>query len=96
MSRAGNPYDNAHCERFIKTLKHEEIYLRCYRTMAVLMTELPHYLEVMYQGLRLHSALGYLTPDEFEAQYHLTHPEGQNAVAKRSNGQGSLHQGVTS
>jgi putative transposase len=81
MSRAGNPYDNAHCESFMKTLKHEESYLRRYRSMTELRTELPRYLETMYNGQRLHSALGYLSPDEFEAHHHLTHPEGQIAVA---------------
>ncbi len=72
MSRAGNPYDNAHVERFMKTLNDEEIYLQRYRTMGDLMTALPAYLEDTDNTTRLHSALGYLPPAEYEAQHHLT------------------------
>lgn len=72
MSRAGNPYDNAHIESFMKTLKHEEVYLKGYRTMADLSAALPTYLEQVYNGTRLHSALGYLPPAEYEQQHHLT------------------------
>ena len=75
MSRAGNPYDNAHVESFMKTIKHEEIYLRSYRTMADLMTQLPAYLEQTYNGTRLHSALDYVTPDEYERAVHPTPTE---------------------
>lgn len=74
MSRAGNPYDNAHVDSFMKTLKHEEVYVRAYRTMAELMTQLPTYLESVYNATRLHSALGYLPPDEFGARHHPTPP----------------------
>jgi len=81
MSRPGNPYDNAHVESFMKTVKHEEIFLRPYRTMAELMTQLPIYLETVYNGTRLHSALGYLPPDEFEQQHHLTTRGGQTVAA---------------
>jgi putative transposase len=72
MSRAGNPYDNAHVESFMKTIKHEEIYLRSYRTMTDLMVQLPVYLEQTYNGTRLHSALAYLSPDEYERAVHPT------------------------
>lgn len=72
MSRAGNPFDNAHIESFLKTLKHEEVYLRGYRTTADLCAALPTYLEEVYNGTRLHSALGYLPPAEYEEQHHLT------------------------
>jgi putative transposase len=61
MSRAGNPYDNAHVESFMKRLRHEEVYLQRYRTMGDLLTALPAYLE---DTTRLHSALGYLPPAE--------------------------------
>ncbi len=67
MSRPGNPYDNAIAESFMKTLKHEEIYLRPYRTMADAIEHLPHFLEEHYNRQRLHSALGYRTSAEFEA-----------------------------
>jgi putative transposase len=72
MSSAGNPYDNAHVESFMKTLKHAEVYLRRYRTMGDLLTALPAYLEDTYNTTRLHSALGYLLPAEYEAQHHVT------------------------
>ena len=72
MSRAGNPYDNAHVESFMKTIKHEEIYLRSYQSMADLMAQLPVYLEQTYNGTRLHSALDYVTPDEYELTVHRT------------------------
>jgi putative transposase len=67
MSRPGNPYDNAQAESFMKCLKHEEMYLRPYRSMDDLMTRLPGYLEETYNRSRLHSALGYRPPAEFEA-----------------------------
>lgn len=69
MSRAGNPYDNAHAESFMKTFKHEEALLTPYRSMDDLLTRIPYYLEHTYNQERLHSALGYLPPDEFEAQH---------------------------
>lgn len=66
MSRAGNPYDNAKCESFIKTLKQEEIYTRQYRDRAELETCLRHFLEHYYNRRRLHSALNYRSPEQFE------------------------------
>lgn len=66
MSRAGNPYDNARCESFMKTLKQEEIHTRTYRDRADLEAHLGEFLERYYNRRRLHSALGYRTPDEFE------------------------------
>jgi putative transposase len=67
MSRTGNPYDNAHVESFLKTLKHEEIYLHDYATLQDVIERLPHFLEEVYNRRRLHSALGYLPPEEYEA-----------------------------
>jgi putative transposase len=72
MSRAGNPYDNAHVEHFMKTCKHEAVNLQRYRTMEDLLTALPAYLEDTYNTTRLHAALGYLPPAVYEAQHHLT------------------------
>jgi putative transposase len=66
MSRPANPYDNAACESFMKTLKQEEIYCRQYRDMEDLATHLREFLDNYYNRLRLHSALGYRTPEEFE------------------------------
>lgn len=66
MSRRGNAYDNAQAESFMKTLKYEEVYLREYETMAEARTCISHFLEAVYNQKRLHSALGYLPPIEFE------------------------------
>ena len=67
MSRRGNPYDNATMESFFKTLKQEEVYLYEYETIDDVMARLPLFLEDVYNHKRLHSALGYVPPDEFEA-----------------------------
>ena len=67
MSRPGNPYDNAFCESFMKTLKQEEIYCRQYRDLTDLSEHLEEFIENYYNRQRLHSALGYRTPEEFEA-----------------------------
>jgi transposase InsO family protein len=66
MSRAGNPYDNAKCESFIKTLKQEEIYTRQYRDQADLEAHIGEFIERYYNRRRLHSALGYRSPEAFE------------------------------
>jgi transposase InsO family protein len=66
MSRTGNPYDNAKAESFMKTLKSEEVYLRQYRDQTDARSCIQRFLEEVYNGQRLHSALGYLPPAEFE------------------------------
>ena len=68
MSRPANPYDNATCESFMKTLKQEEIYCRAYNSLEELESNLQEFLDVYYNHQRLHSALGYPTPAEFEQQ----------------------------
>jgi transposase InsO family protein len=66
MSRKGNPYDNAQCESFMKTLKYEEVYSSEYRDLAEARAQIGAFLEKVYNQKRLHSALGYLPPAEFE------------------------------
>jgi transposase InsO family protein len=66
MSRPANPYDNASCESFMKTLKHEEIYARDYRDRDHLRANIEDFIERYYNCQRLHSALGYRPPEEFE------------------------------
>jgi transposase InsO family protein len=66
MSRRGNPYDNAACESFMKTLKYEEVYRNEYRDLQEARACIREFLERVYNQKRLHSALGYLPPAEFE------------------------------
>ncbi len=66
MSRRGNPYDNARAERFMRTLKQEEVYVTNYRDMEDARSRIGEFLEQVYNRQRLHSALRYLTPEEFE------------------------------
>lgn len=68
MSRPGNPYDNAKCERFMKTLKEEEIRCSEYRDIDDLRANLGRFFDTYYNPTRLHSALGYQSPDDFESQ----------------------------
>jgi putative transposase len=68
MSRKGNPWDNAACESFMKTLKYEEVLRNEYRDLAEAFASIHEFLEKVYNHKRLHSALGYLPPAEFEAQ----------------------------
>jgi putative transposase len=66
MSRKGNPYDNAACESFMKTLKQEEVYRNEYRDFQEARACIGEFLESIYNRKRLHSALGYVPPAEFE------------------------------
>ena len=66
MSRKGNPWDNAACESFMKTLKYEEVLRNEYRNLAEVRASIRQFLEKIYNHKRLHSALGYVPPAEFE------------------------------
>jgi len=70
MSRTGNPYDNAKAERFMRTLKYEEVYLSDYQNLAEARASIRRFLEDVYNRKRLHSALGYRPPVEFEQLCH--------------------------
>jgi putative transposase len=66
MSRPGNPYDNASCESFMRTLKREEIYANSYGDLEDLRAHIEDFIECYYNRCRLHSALDYRPPQEFE------------------------------
>ena len=66
MSRTGNPYDNAKAESFMKTLKCEEVYLKEYQTFVDAQHNIARFIEEVYNTKRLHSAIGYRPPEEFE------------------------------
>ena len=76
MSRKANPYDNAKAESFMKTLKYEEVYRSEYRDLAEARASVGRFLEQVYNEKRLHSALGYCPPTEFEQKL-----DAQPAVA---------------
>ena len=73
MSGKGNCYDNAVMESFWGTLKNEWVHHQKYLTRSQARTDIFSYIEGFYNTVRLHSTLGYLSPDEFEAKYQ-NHP----------------------
>lgn len=81
MSRKGNPYDNATCESFMKTLKYEEVYRQEYRDLNDARRCIEQFLQKTYNEKRLHSALGYLPPVEFESSLLATVPTSKSKPA---------------
>jgi putative transposase len=69
MAAVGQPTENPYAERVIRTIKEEEVYLNEYESFSDAYQRIGHFIETVYQSKRIHSALGYLTPVEFEALY---------------------------
>src|SRR5260370_34344489 len=84
MGRTANPYDNASCESFMRTLKREEIYANTYRDLEDLRAHIEEFIEHYYNRIRLHSALGYLPPEEFEQAAAQFGPAGALGAAGMS------------
>lgn len=83
MSRKGNPWDNAACESFMKTLKYEEVHRNEYRDLAEAKSAIREFLEKIYNQKRLHSAIGYVPPAEFEACFTAQQSEQKDAAARQ-------------
>jgi transposase InsO family protein len=83
MSRKGNPYDNCYAESFMKTLKHEEVFMQNYETYADVLDRLPYFIEEVYNKKRLHSGIGYVPPEEFEEQFIKTMAHKSSILSKQ-------------
>jgi transposase InsO family protein len=81
MARAGQPRENAYAERVIRTIKEEEVYLNGYQDLREARENLASFIDEVYQHKRIHSALGYLTPAEFESHWRRQNPDPGGARA---------------
>ena len=72
MAEIGEAWQNGYAERLIRTIKEEEVYLNEYQDYADAYQRIGHFIEEVYQNKRIHSALGYLTPAEFEMLHRAT------------------------
>lgn len=84
MAKQGNPYENANAESFFKTFKYEEVHLNDYQTINDVIDRVPYFIEQVYNARRLHSSLGYVPPNEFEALKAPASSETQPATVMSS------------
>lgn len=91
MSRPANPYDNAFCESFMRTLKREEIDARSYRDLDDLRANVTEFIEQYYNRCRLHSALGYRPPEEFEQMASINLAGGYPAASMSFSRHGEIY-----
>jgi putative transposase len=82
MSRIGNPYDNAKAERFMRTLKTEQVDGTLYRDLRQARADIGPFIEQVYNARRLHTALGYRTPVQFEARHRASLRPGDGGAAR--------------
>ena len=80
MAAAGEPSENGYAERLIRTIKEEEVYPSEYQSVADAREQLGHFIEVVYNKERLHSALGYQTPAEFETRWLQRNPLNNSVI----------------
>jgi transposase InsO family protein len=80
MAARGKPEENSYAERLIRTIKEEEVYLSDYRDFEEAYIQIGHFIEDVYHTKRIHSALGYLTPVEFEAVWTRSRAEQMSSL----------------